>query len=71
MWADHADAIAQAYGGSGALKSDFTRTEKRTWKGVLEDGAKSTMRYLKNNFFDGVRQVCKIMAPSRKLVDVG
>lgn len=57
MWADHADAIASAYGGSAALKSDFTRTNKRTRKGVLEDGVKSIIRYLKNNFFDGARQV--------------
>lgn len=56
MWAEHADAIATAYGGSGALKSDFTRTGKRTRKGLLEDGIKSTMRYIKNNFFDGARQ---------------
>ncbi|KAH0590337.1 hypothetical protein H2248_000494 [Termitomyces sp. 'cryptogamus'] len=56
IWADHADAIAVAYGGSGALKSDFTRTNKRTRKGVLEDGVKSTLRYLKNNYFDGARQ---------------
>ncbi|KAJ7655198.1 SacI homology domain-containing protein [Mycena polygramma] len=56
MWADHADAIANAYGGSGALKSDFTRTSKRTRKGVMEDGLKSLLRYLKNNFFDGARQ---------------
>ncbi|KAJ3499855.1 hypothetical protein NLJ89_g10049 [Agrocybe chaxingu] len=56
MWADHADAIARAYGGSGALKSDFTRTNQRTRKGALEDGYKSVMRYLKNNFFDGARQ---------------
>ncbi|PPQ66105.1 hypothetical protein CVT26_010906 [Gymnopilus dilepis] len=56
LWADHADNIAKAYGGSGALKSDFTRTNKRTRKGVLEDGYKSIMRYLKNNFFDGARQ---------------
>ncbi|KAJ7462751.1 SacI homology domain-containing protein [Mycena galericulata] len=56
MWADHADAIANAYGGSGALKSDFTRTSKRTRKGVMEDGVKSLLRYFKNNFFDGARQ---------------
>lgn len=60
VWADHADAIAKAYGGSGALKSDFTRTNKRTRKGALEDGAKSVMRYIKNNFFDGARQVSHI-----------
>ncbi|KAE9410696.1 hypothetical protein BT96DRAFT_1011447 [Gymnopus androsaceus JB14] len=56
IWADHADAIAKAYAGSGALKSDFTRTNKRTRKGLLEDGVKSTLRYLKNNFLDGARQ---------------
>ncbi|KAG5654036.1 hypothetical protein H0H81_008052 [Sphagnurus paluster] len=56
MWANHADAIATAYGGSGALKSDFTRTNKRTRKGALDDGLKSVLRYLKNNYFDGPRQ---------------
>ncbi|KAG6817615.1 hypothetical protein H0H87_006243 [Tephrocybe sp. NHM501043] len=56
MWADHGDAIATAYGGSGALKSDFTRTNKRTKKGAFEDGVKSVVRYLKNNYFDGARQ---------------
>lgn len=57
VWADHADAIAKAYAGSGALKSDFTRTNVRSHQGVLEDGYKSVMRYLKNTFFDGAKQV--------------
>lgn len=48
-----------AYSGTGALKTDFTRTGKRTRKGMFEDGWNSAMRYLKNNFFDGARQVCK------------
>ncbi|KAF5375170.1 hypothetical protein D9758_000048 [Tetrapyrgos nigripes] len=56
MWANHADSISTAYAGSGALKSDFTRTNKRTRKGLLEDGVKSVLRYLKNNYFDGARQ---------------
>ncbi|KAF8641228.1 hypothetical protein AX17_000862 [Amanita inopinata Kibby_2008] len=56
MWADHGDGIARAYGGSGALKSDFTRTNKRSHKGLLEDGYKSVVRYLRNNYFDGARQ---------------
>ncbi|KAK1229807.1 Phosphoinositide phosphatase sac1 [Marasmius sp. AFHP31] len=56
IWADHADNISKAYAGSGALKSDFTRTNKRTQKGLLEDGVKSVLRYLKNNHFDGARQ---------------
>ncbi|EGO02783.1 hypothetical protein SERLA73DRAFT_102758 [Serpula lacrymans var. lacrymans S7.3] len=56
MWADHADLISKAYAGSGALKTDFTRTNKRTKMGALEDGYKSVLRYIKNNYFDGARQ---------------
>ncbi|KAI0343986.1 hypothetical protein BDW22DRAFT_1327329 [Trametopsis cervina] len=56
MWADHANEISIAYSGTGALKTDFTRTGKRTKLGALEDGYKSVMRYLKNNYFDGARQ---------------
>ena len=57
MWSDHANEISTAYSGTGALKVDFTRTGKRTKVGLLEDGYKSVMRYLKNNYFDGARQV--------------
>ncbi|KAL6299034.1 SacI homology domain-containing protein [Sparassis latifolia] len=56
MWTDHANMISIAYSGTGALKTDFTRTGKRTRAGLLEDGYNSVMRYLKNNFFDGARQ---------------
>ncbi|EJD04396.1 uncharacterized protein FOMMEDRAFT_83474 [Fomitiporia mediterranea MF3/22] len=56
MWADHADLISKAYSGTGALKTDYTRTGKRTNNGLLEDGLNSVMRYLKNNFLDGPRQ---------------
>ena len=56
VWSEHADAISKAYSGTGALKTDFTRTGKRTKQGALDDFYKSAMRYLKNNFFDGARQ---------------
>jgi hypothetical protein len=56
VWSEHADAIAKAYSGTGALKTDFTRTGQRTKKGALDDFYKGAMRYLKNNFFDGARQ---------------
>lgn len=56
MWADHANLISKAYAGSGALKTDFTRTNKRTKIGILEDGYKSVLRYMRNNYFDGARQ---------------
>ncbi|KAL0950766.1 hypothetical protein HGRIS_007534 [Hohenbuehelia grisea] len=67
MWADHADQISKAYGGSGALKTDFTRTNKRTKKGALQDGVKSLQRYLKNNYFDGPRQVRSALLISRQM----
>jgi phosphatidylinositol 4-phosphatase len=57
VWADHADTISKSYSGSGALKTDFTRTGKRTKEGAIQDGINSVTRYLKNNFFDGPRQV--------------
>lgn len=56
MWSDHANLISTAYSGTPALKTDFTRTGKRTRKGAFEDFTKSAMRYLKNNYFDGPRQ---------------
>ncbi|KAI9346942.1 SacI homology domain-containing protein [Obelidium mucronatum] len=56
LWADHADAISLVYSGTGALKTDFTRTGKRSPQGVLSDGTNSVIRYVKNNFFDGFRQ---------------
>ena len=40
--------------GTGALKSGFTRTGKRTVGGILDDGYKSVLRYYLNNF-----QVCE------------
>ena len=57
VWADHANLISTAYSGTGALKTDYTRTGKRGKMGLLEDGMNSVMRYLKNNYFDGPRQV--------------
>jgi len=56
VWADHADMISIQYTGTGALKTDFTRTGKRTKLGLLEDGRRSLIRYYKNNFADGFRQ---------------
>lgn len=56
MWADNADAVSIAYSGTGALKTDFTRTGKRTVRGPLQDGVNSIVRYVKNNYLDGSRQ---------------
>lgn len=56
VWADNADLVSVQYSGTGALKTDFTRTGKRTRLGLLKDGVNSAMRYYKNNFGDGFRQ---------------
>eukprot|EP00210_Caulerpa_lentillifera_P000137 g132.t1 len=56
LWADHGDEISQQYAGTGALKSGFTRTGKRSLTGLLDDGVKSITRYYLNNFEDGEKQ---------------
>ncbi|WAR13607.1 SAC1-like protein [Mya arenaria] len=56
VWADNADIVSKQYAGTGALKTDFTRTGKRTKLGLLMDGWNSLNRYFKNNFGDGFRQ---------------
>jgi hypothetical protein len=55
-WADNADVCAKQYAGTGALKTDFTRTGRRTKAGLLRDGWNSLVRYVINNFYDGFRQ---------------
>ncbi|KAI9825873.1 MAG: hypothetical protein M1832_000814 [Thelocarpon impressellum] len=56
VWADNADVVSRSYSGTGALKTDFTRTGKRTRQGMLQDLNNSITRYLRNNFLDGPRQ---------------
>jgi hypothetical protein len=56
MWADNADIVSKAYSGTGALKTDFTRTGNRTKAGALQDFNNSATRYFLNNFADGPRQ---------------
>eukprot|EP01113_Clastostelium_recurvatum_P022325 TRINITY_DN2661_c0_g1_i2.p1 TRINITY_DN2661_c0_g1~~TRINITY_DN2661_c0_g1_i2.p1 ORF type:complete len:242 (+),score=69.79 TRINITY_DN2661_c0_g1_i2:148-873(+) len=56
IWANHADVISKQYSGTGAMKTDFTRTGKRTTQGAINDGINGLMRYYLNNFTDGFRQ---------------
>lgn len=56
IWADNADVVSKSYSGTGALKTDFTRTGERTKAGMLQDLRNSITRYVKNNFGDGPRQ---------------
>ncbi|KAF9888752.1 hypothetical protein FE257_008327 [Aspergillus nanangensis] len=56
IWADNADVVSKSYSGTGALKTDFTRTGQRTRAGMLQDLNNSITRYVRNNFLDGPRQ---------------
>lgn len=52
-WSNNADAMSYLYTGTPALKTDFTRTGKRTYMGAINDGINSVTRYYINNFTDG------------------
>ncbi|VVC32076.1 SAC domain [Cinara cedri] len=69
VWADHADIISLQYSGTGALKTDFTRTGKRTYNGMLKDLKNALLRYYKNNLRDGVRQDCIDIVLGNYVVD--
>ncbi len=70
VWADNGDIVSIEYSGTGALKADFTRTGQRTFAGLMRDGLNASMRYFKNNFADGFRQViinCSFIKQSTNL----
>lgn len=56
IWADNADAMSKRYTGVGALKTDYTRSGKRSGKGVVQDGLKSVQRIAQHMFKDGEKQ---------------
>ncbi|XP_014209737.1 phosphatidylinositide phosphatase SAC1 [Copidosoma floridanum] len=71
VWADNADIISIQYSGTSALKTDFTRTGKRTKMGAIKDGVNSLTRYYKNNFTDGFRQDAISLFLGRYIVQDG
>eukprot|EP01114_Cavostelium_apophysatum_P012537 TRINITY_DN2828_c0_g1_i1.p1 TRINITY_DN2828_c0_g1~~TRINITY_DN2828_c0_g1_i1.p1 ORF type:complete len:1101 (-),score=229.55 TRINITY_DN2828_c0_g1_i1:34-3336(-) len=56
VWADNADAMSKQYTGTGALKTDFTRTGKRSMMGIASDGINSLKRFVNKTFQDDDRQ---------------
>lgn len=56
LWTDNADALSCQYAGTPALKTDYTRTGKRTFKGLIDDGKNAIVRYYVNTCQDGTRQ---------------
>ena len=57
-WSDNADVMSYCYTGTPALKTDFTRTGRRTYRGAMDDGINSVTRYYINNFTDGYYVDC-------------
>lgn len=71
-WTNNADRMSYLYTGTPALKTDFTRTGKRTHQGAFNDGINAVARYYINNFTDGYYHDCLDIAtaklmPSSKL----
>ncbi|KAG9017184.1 hypothetical protein FRB90_001450 [Tulasnella sp. 427] len=58
LWANNGDAISRAYAGTSALKGDFTRTGRRDFGGMLNDGMNSVMRMYSSTFSDYFSQAC-------------
>ncbi|KAG0357701.1 inositol polyphosphate 5-phosphatase [Gamsiella multidivaricata] len=56
LWADNGDLLSKIYTGTGALKSEVTRSGKMSFAGMLGDATKSLNRFVINNFQDKDRQ---------------
>jgi hypothetical protein len=70
-WADNGDTLSMLYAGTGALKADFTRTGRRTFAGILNDGYNSATRYYYNNFSDGLKQDGMALLLGKYIVEKG
>jgi len=64
-WTDNADFISILYTGTPALKTDFTRTGKRSRAGEFNDAKNSLTRYYINNFTDGYNHDCIDLAQKK------
>eukprot|EP00177_Eucheuma_denticulatum_P004888 GFKZ01008883.1.p1 GENE.GFKZ01008883.1~~GFKZ01008883.1.p1 ORF type:complete len:1313 (-),score=208.75 GFKZ01008883.1:2052-5930(-) len=72
VWGDNADMVSKQYSGTGALKTDFTRTGKRSTTGVIGDGVKSVMRMYYKNFVDeGRQEVIDVICGNVKVKEIG
>jgi hypothetical protein len=55
-WSEQADALSMAYTSASALKTDFTRTGKRSLVGVIGDSLTSVKRLMNRAFTDDEKQ---------------
>ncbi|KAG0346078.1 inositol polyphosphate 5-phosphatase [Podila humilis] len=56
LWASNGDTLSRIYTGTGALKSEVTRSGKMSFTSMLTDATKSINRFYINNFQDKDRQ---------------
>ena len=70
IWTDNADALSLLYTGTPALKTDFTRTGKRSMQGAIDDGKHAMIRYYINNFCDGYNHDCLDLAQGQIKSDI-
>ncbi|KAL6043805.1 Phosphoinositide phosphatase sac1 [Balamuthia mandrillaris] len=68
VWADNADFMSKQYTGTGALKTDYTRTGKRSVKGTMTDGVNSAKRFVNKQFKDDYKQMSMDLFLGRFLV---
>ncbi|MES1919631.1 Phosphatidylinositide phosphatase SAC1 [Bonamia ostreae] len=52
IWVNNGDCLSRQYSGTNALKSDWTKTGRRSFIGLLNDGRNSLNRYRKKTFED-------------------
>lgn len=56
QWTANANALSQLYSGTNAMKTDFTKTGRRTISGALKDAKVGVQRYFLGNFYDSRTQ---------------
>ena len=61
--------MSYLYTGTPALKTDFTRTGARTYKGSMNDAINSVTRYYINNFTDGYYHDCMDICAGKLSLD--
>ena len=57
QWTNNADILSILYSGTPAMKTDFTATGRRTFKGNLKDADTAIRRFFLGHFYDNRKQV--------------
>lgn len=57
LWADHGDYLSSQYASTNALKGDYTRYGKRSYKGMINDGILTLVRFYHGFITDYFSQI--------------